>query len=101
MDYVEKLLRDILGGIVEHPDQIELHQSEEADERGAVTIINVKLAREDVGAAIGQKGANAEAIRKVISLVGFTKTQKRVYVKIDAPRLPRNHFEYEPSAQAA
>jgi len=94
MQYVEKLLLDILKGIVEFPDQIDLHFSDESDERGDVTIINVKLAREDVGACIGQKGKNAEAIRKVVGLVGFKQTGRRVYVKIDAPRIPKNHFEY-------
>lgn len=95
MQYVEDLLLDILKGIVEKPDEVELHISDEKDDRGDVTIINVKLAREDVGACIGQKGKNAEAIRKVIGLVGFKQTGKRVYVKIDAPRIPKNHFEYE------
>ena len=94
MEYVETLLQNILEGIVERPDEIELNFSEETDERGEVTVVNVKLAREDVGACIGQKGKNAEAIRRVVGLVGFKKTGKRVYVKIDAPRIPKNHFDY-------
>lgn len=94
MQYVEDLLLNILKGIVEKPEEIDLHFSEEQDERGELTVVNVKLAREDVGACIGQKGKNAEAIRRVVGLVGFKKTGKRVYVKIDAPRIPKNHFEF-------
>ena len=94
MQQVETLLLDILKGIVDKPDEIELHFNEEQDDRGEVTVVNVKLAREDVGACIGQKGKNAEAIRKVVGLVGFKQTGKRVYVKIDAPRIPKNHFDY-------
>ena len=95
MQQVETLLLDILKGIVDHPEEIELNFHEDTDDRGEVTIVNVKLAREDVGACIGQKGKNAEAIRKVVGLVGFKQTGKRVYVKIDAPRIPKNHFDYE------
>lgn len=95
MQYVEDLLRDILKGIVDNPDEIDLHFTEEQDDRGDVTIINVKLALEDVGACIGQKGKNAEAIRRVVGLVGFKKTGKRVYVKIDAPRIPKDHYDYD------
>lgn len=95
MQYVETLLLDILKGIVDKPEDIQLHFNEETDERGEVTVVNVKLAKEDVGACIGQKGKNAEAIRKVVGLVGFKQTGKRVYVKIDAPRIPKNHFDYD------
>lgn len=95
MQYVETLLRDILTGLVDHPEAIELHFSEESDDRGELTVVNVKLHKEDVGAAIGQKGKNAEAIRKVVGLVGFKQAGKRVYVKIDAPRIPKNHFDFD------
>lgn len=97
MKFVEDLLLDILSGIVVRTPEIELHYSQETDERGDLTIINVKLAREDVGAAIGQKGETAQAIRKLVGVIGFNKTGKRIYVKIDAPRIPKNHFDYEPA----
>ena len=95
MQYVQDLLLNILTGIVEKPEEVELFLSEETDDKGELTVINIKLAREDVGACIGQKGKNAEAIRRVIGLVGFKQTGNRVYVKIYAPRIPRNHFDYE------
>ena len=95
MDYVEKLLTDILKGIAEKPEEVELHVAEEQDDRGEVTIINVKLAREDIGACIGKKGMNAKAIRKIVGLVAFKKMGKRVYVKIDAPRIPADHYKFD------
>ncbi len=94
MENVKVLLLDIVKGLVDKPDRVELFMSEETDGTGEIVIINVKVATEDVGICIGQKGTTAEAIRKVIGLVGFKQTGKRVYVKIDAPRIPRNHFEY-------
>lgn len=94
MENVKRLLLEIVQGVVDKPDQVELFVSEETDTTGEIVIINVKLAKEDVGICIGQKGTTAEAIRKVIGLVGFKQTGKRVYVKIDAPRIPKNHFDY-------
>ncbi len=95
MQQVETLLLDILKGIVERPDEVKLHTSVGTDDKGELTTINIKLASEDVGACIGQKGKNAEAIRRVIGLVAFKQLEKRVYVKIDAPRIPKNHFGYD------
>lgn len=95
MKKVETLLLDILQGIVRNPDDIDLHFSDDTDEQGEMTVINVRLHKEDVGLCIGQKGSTAEAIRKVVGLVGYRKTERRVFVKIDAPKIPRDHFEYK------
>lgn len=94
MENVKRLLLDIVKGVVDKPDEVDLHVSEETDDMGEIVIINVKMAREDVGICIGQKGSTADAIRKVVGLVGFKQTGKRIYVKIDAPRIPKNHFQF-------
>jgi len=95
MDRLEKILLELVQGFVDHPEAVELHTTADADEQGELVIINVKLHKEDVGMCIGQKGTTAEAIRKVIGLIAFKQIEKRVYVKIDAPRIPRNHFDYQ------
>jgi uncharacterized protein len=100
MDSLKSILLDILTGFVDHPDSVELHISEETDEQGDLIVINVKVSKEDVGAVIGQKGSTAEAIRKIIGLIAFKQVSKRVYVKIDAPRIPRSHFDYGKEDQA-
>lgn len=85
----------ILKSIVAYPDDVELHVSQESDEQGELEIINVKVHKEDVGACIGKKGGTAEAIRRIIGLAGFKSLNKRVYVRLDAPKLPKAHFQFD------
>ena len=92
METLESLVLDMIKGIVSYPDEVELHFSTDEDERGEITIINIKVSKEDIGLCIGEKGVTAEALRKIIGLIGFRQTEKRVYAKIDAPKLPKNHY---------
>lgn len=101
MDTIERILLDIIKGFVDFPDQVELHKTDDVDEQGELVVVNVKLAREDVGMCIGQKGSTAEALRKIVGLIAFKQLGKRVYVKIDAPRIPRSHFGYDEAAKTA
>ncbi len=92
---IESLGIQLFKAIVECPDEVETHISEGSDEKGELTIINVKVNKKDVGVCIGDQGKTAEAIRRVIGLIGFKKLGVRLYVKIDAPRLPKNHFQFD------
>lgn len=94
MDNVTKVLETMLKSIVSYPDEIEMFTSQENDELGELEVINVKVHKEDVGACIGKKGGTADAIRKIVGLAGFKHADKRVYVRIDAPKLPKAHFTY-------
>ena len=95
MKQVENLIKEIMSGIVSDPESVEIHSSTEKDSKGEVVVINVKVAKHDIGICIGRKGETAEAIRKVIGLYGYQQTSKRVYVKIDAPKIHKDHFEFE------
>ena len=92
MDTVKSLVLDMVKGIVSYPDDVELHLTEDSDDKGEIIIINIKVAKEDIGLCIGEGGTTAEAIRKIVGLIGFRQTEKRVYAKIDAPKLPKNHY---------
>lgn len=95
MDTVLNVLDAMLKSIVSHPDAVEMHVSQESDDHGELEVINVKVHKEDVGACIGKKGGTAEAIRKIVGLAGFNQVNKRVYVRIDAPKLPKAHFSFD------
>lgn len=95
MDRVEELLQQIVKGLVNFPDEVQTFVSDDTDEKGELVMINVKVNKGDVGTCIGEGGKTAEAIRKVIGLVGFKQLGKRVYVKVDAPKIPRNHFQFD------
>ena len=94
MERVQQLLMDMLKGFVSKPDDIQIHVGEQKDDDGILNVVNVKVNPVDVAITVGKGGRTADAIRVVIGLVGFNLTGNRVYVKIDAPKLPRNHFKY-------
>lgn len=92
MEQITQLVVDIVSGYVEKPEAIETHVTEETDDNGEISVIHIKVDKSDIGVCIGKEGENAKALRKVIGLVGFKKLGRRVFVKIDAPQLPKNHF---------
>lgn len=94
METVQNLVSSIIKGLVEYPEDVELHESLDSDDKGELSVINVKVNRKDVGVCIGNQGNTAEALRRIISLVGFKQTGKRIYLKIDAPKIPKDYFEY-------
>lgn len=98
METVKDILSAVIKGFVSKPNDVELYESMDSDEKGELTIINVKVNRADIGICIGTQGNTAEALRKVAGLVGFKQTGKRIYVKIDAPKIPKDHFEYSEKA---
>lgn len=94
MTEIEGLLTTIIRAIVAYPDDVETYTSVGTDERGELTTIHVKVNSADVGLCIGEGGKTAEAIRKIMSLAGHRLAEKRIYTKIDAPRVPKNHFNF-------
>ena len=91
-DYIEK----VISGIVSQPQKIELHFSTKEDEdRGEVTVINIKVAVEDIPVCIGAGGSTADSIRRLAVLasrqIGY---EKALFVRVDAPRMPNNHFDF-------
>lgn len=95
METVKSILSDVIKGFVKYPEDVELFDSVDTDEKGELNIINVKVNRADIGICIGTEGNTAESLRKIAGLIGFKHTGKRIYVKIDAPKIPKDHFDYE------
>lgn len=94
METVKDILSGVLKSFVKHPEDVELHETTDTDEKGELVIINVKVNRADIGICIGTEGNTAEALRKIAGLIGFKHTGKRIYVKIDAPKIPKDHYEF-------
>lgn len=102
----KQLILTMVKGIVSLPEQVELNISEESDEKGEYTQINVKVAKSDIPRTIGKKGETAEAIRRIAVLSAIKQGyRKMVFLRVDAPRMPDNHFykgeTAAPVAQAA
>ena len=77
---MEELVRYLVSNLVEKKDQIEITSNEESDK---VTIINVKVDKDDVGKVIGRNGKIAGSIRTIVKSAS-AKIGKRFIVKIGA-----------------
>ncbi len=72
-----ELVEFIAKSLVDNPDQVKVNEVE--DEKS--TIIELKVADEDMGRVIGKQGRIAKAIRTVVTAAAI-KDNKRVVVEI-------------------
>ncbi|MBN2532937.1 MAG: KH domain-containing protein [Spirochaetales bacterium] len=71
------LVEYIAKSLVDHPDSVEVNVIE--GEKS--TILELKVAQEDIGKVIGKSGRIARAIRTILSAAA-AKTEKRVVLEI-------------------
>lgn len=74
---MRELVETIAKALVDNPDAVEVNEVE--GERS--TILELKVAPEDMGKVIGKQGRIAKAIRTVVKAAA-TKDDKRVVVEI-------------------
>lgn len=74
---MRELVETIAKALVDHPEAVEVNEVE--GERS--TILELKVAPEDMGKVIGKQGRIAKAIRTVVKAAA-TKDDKRVVVEI-------------------
>jgi predicted RNA-binding protein YlqC (UPF0109 family) len=92
------LILTMVRGIVSLPDEVELRVSEESDDKGEYTQVNIKVAKVDIPKAIGQKGATADAIRRIAVLSAIREGySKMLFLRVDAPHMPKNVFYETPT----
>lgn len=72
-----ELVRSIARSLVEHPDQVEVTETESDGN----TVIQLKVAEDDMGMVIGKQGRIAKAIRTVVKAAA-TRDDKKVTVEI-------------------
>lgn len=74
---MRELVETIAKALVDHPEAVQVNEVE--GERS--TILELKVAPEDMGKVIGKQGRIAKAIRTVVKAAA-TKDDKRVVVEI-------------------
>ncbi len=74
---MRELVEAIAKALVDHPDAVQVNEVE--GERS--TILELKVAPDDMGKVIGKQGRIAKAIRTVVKAAA-TKDDKRVVVEI-------------------
>ena len=74
---MKDLISTIARALVDDPDQVSVYEVEGS----YTTVLELTVAKNDIGKVIGKKGQTARAIRTILSAVSG-KTKKRVVMEI-------------------
>ena len=74
---MKELVKDIARALVDKPEEVMVTEIEGQ----RVTVIELKVAKEDLGKVIGKRGRTAQAIRAIINAAG-PKMDKRFTLEI-------------------
>lgn len=87
----------LIKSITKRPEEVSLHIEDQHDhEKGDLVLISIKVSTEDIPICIGTGGITAEAIRRLTCLIARRLDyDKRLFVRIDAPVMPKNHFDFK------
>lgn len=77
MGELSELVEFISKALVDHPDQVEVTEAEGEQ----TTVIELRLAKEDLGRVIGRDGRTAKSIRALLSAMA-SRTNKRTILEI-------------------
>jgi predicted RNA-binding protein YlqC (UPF0109 family) len=74
---MKELVNRIARALVDHPDQVQVTEVE----GNQTTVLELKVAKEDLGKIIGKEGRNARAIRTIVGAAS-AKLKKRTVLEI-------------------
>ena len=74
---LKDLIRMIAMELVDHPDQVEVREISTQHN----SVIELRVAKEDIGKVIGKDGRTAQSMRTILSAVS-TKLGKRAHLDI-------------------
>ena len=74
---MKALLLHIVEALVEHPEQIAINEIQ----GGQISVLEVAVAKEDLGKIIGKKGRTANAIRTILK-ASAANLKKRILLEI-------------------
>ena len=74
---MKELIHYIVIALVDHPDQVQIQETEQDD----TIIIELRVAKEDLGKVIGKQGRTARAMRSLLSAAAG-KINKRSRLEI-------------------
>ncbi len=77
MSEIKELLEEIAKALVDKPDEV--HVSELAGEQ--TTVLELRVAQDDLGKVIGRQGRTARAIRTILGAAGM-KLRKHFVMEI-------------------
>jgi len=74
---LKELIKHIVQALVDHPEQVTIS----AVEGKQSTVLEIKVAKEDIGKIIGKQGRTAQAIRTILNAAS-AKAKKRTIMEI-------------------
>ena len=74
---MKELIKYLARAMVDHPEQIEISEITSKQ----VTILELKVAKADIGKIIGKRGGNVRAIRTILGAAS-AKVKKRTILEI-------------------
>ena len=74
---IEELVQYIVQAIVDTPEEVSIS----AIEGGHTTVLELRVAKSDLGKVIGKQGRNVQAIRTILNSVSG-KVKKRVVLEL-------------------
>lgn len=69
LDAAEELMTQIARALVDHPDDV-LVEAVEGEEGDDVTVLEMRVAPDDVGKVIGKQGRTVRSMRTILAAVG-------------------------------
>ncbi len=74
---MKELIKQIAQALVDHPDKVEVNEIM----GNQTSVLELKVAKDDLGKVIGKQGRTARSIRTILSAAS-TKLKKRVVLEI-------------------
>jgi len=74
---LKDLIKIIAQALVDHPEQVEVFEVEGKQ----ISVLELKVAKEDIGKIIGKRGRTAQAIRTILSAAS-AKEKNRAILEI-------------------
>jgi predicted RNA-binding protein YlqC (UPF0109 family) len=74
---MKELIKHIVQALVDHPEQVAIS----AIEGRYSTVLEIKVAKDDIGKIIGKQGRTAQAIRTILNAAS-AKVKKRTIMEI-------------------
>jgi predicted RNA-binding protein YlqC (UPF0109 family) len=69
LDAAEELMTQIARALVDHPDDVSV-EAVEGDEGDEATVLEMRVAPDDVGKVIGKQGRTVRSMRTILAAVG-------------------------------
>jgi hypothetical protein len=94
---VKELIELIAKSLVDNPDNVQVSQLDGEQS----SIIELKVAKEDIGKVIGKEGRTAQAIRTILGAVGMKLKKRFNFEIIEKGERPHPWPEPEPEPEPA